>query len=94
MKELLDQIFEREVKRLDQRSQKEPLDVEDLRKLDILTRALRQYQVPEKKDESLDELTTAELIALVRGGDDGEDNPKPRPQPKRKKARSKKASNT
>ena len=94
MKQVLDSIFERELKRLDEASQKESLDLDDLRRLDILTRALKQYQEPTKEAESpLSQLSSDELIAFIRREDkDVEVNPQPPAPIARDKASRKKGS--
>ncbi len=85
MREILDKIFERELTRLSEASNNGSLEMDDIKKLEILTRTIKQFQAPEKKQENLFEnLTTEDLLKLIKGGtDDGRHNTKPKPKAKR-----------
>jgi hypothetical protein len=87
MKEVLDKIFEREILRFDELSRKEPLDRENLQNLELLVRALKNYQAPEKDDTSpLEAVSTEDLIKFIRGETGVETNAQPGPVPSRPKA--------
>jgi hypothetical protein len=72
MKKTLDRIFERELNRLDALSEKRPLELDELKALDVLTRSLKQFVAPPKEEENpLEDLSTEELLAIVKGITDG-----------------------
>lgn len=60
-------IFEREIARLDAISRQQPLDQEQLKRLEILTRSLKQYQRPDVSavQSPMSELTLDELRQLL-----------------------------
>ena len=73
MKELED-IFKREIERLNVASERGPLDIDDVKKLDLLTRAWKSYsgnQIVEDL-EPLKGMTAEEILALAKM-DVGED---------------------
>ena len=62
----LEQIFMRELERLDEISKKGALDMDELKRLDLLTKSLKQYQKPQDNDEdSLENLSVDDLIKLA-----------------------------
>jgi hypothetical protein len=68
MKERLVAIVSRELDRLERLSQVGPLDMDEVKKLEVLTRSLKQLQDPPKKvDNPVEALTTEELLRLARG---------------------------
>lgn len=86
MRDLLDKIFERELARLSEASNNGSLEMDDIKKLEILTRTIKQFQAPEKKQENLFEnLTTEDLLKLIKG--DTHDGDQTKPEPKAKRAR-------
>ena len=90
MRDVLDQIFERELTRLSEASTRGTLEMEDIKKLEILTRALKQYQAPEKKqDNPFESLSTEDLLKLIRGETHDGDPAEPQPEVKRPRGRSK-----
>jgi hypothetical protein len=68
----LQDIFDREVERLAAQSKKGPLDIEQLKALETITRTYRTYNSTKQKDNDQDTagapLTTEELLALARQG--------------------------
>jgi hypothetical protein len=63
----LQSIFERELNRLDEESKQQPLDMEQLKRLEILTRSLKQHQkqdVPEPNP--FENLSTEQIIELMK----------------------------
>jgi hypothetical protein len=82
MRAVLDGIFERELKRLDQISQERPLTLEELKALNTLTLSLKQYVEPPKEAVNpLEGLSSEDLLAIVKGvTDDGEAKPEPKVQ--------------
>lgn len=71
MKNLLDEIFAREIARLDEISKERPLNMDEIKALETLTRALKSYQAPTVKSaDPLEGLTTEQLLEIV-GGDNG-----------------------
>ena len=72
MKDRLAKILSKELAILEEISEKRSLDIEEVKKLEILTRSLKQME--DKKEESknpLDELTSEELVAFVKGASNG-----------------------
>ena len=64
----LQEIFLREINRLNDASKKGPLDMDDIKKLDLLTRSWKSYsgnQIVDDKDP-LDGLTAQEILELAR----------------------------
>jgi hypothetical protein len=74
---LMQDIFVRELERLDKDSREGPLEIEDVRKLECLARAWRSYCAAkiEKEADDLSEYTTDELLAIARGETQGEAEP-------------------
>ena len=84
----LDEIFKRELDRLDKLSQIEALSIDDLRRLETLTRSLKNYIKDENEDrEDLDYLSKDQLIALATM--ELSDTPNASPRKKKTKPRSK-----
>jgi hypothetical protein len=77
MKEVIDGILAREVQRIDDLSKTEPLDIEEIKKLELLIRARRQFEEPEKTELSpLAQLTSEELLAFIKSESTAEPNSK------------------
>jgi hypothetical protein len=68
----LQDIFDLEIERLAKKSKKGELDIEELKRLETLTRTYRTYNSTKQKDNDSDNagapLTTEELLALARQG--------------------------
>ncbi len=89
MKDILNAVFARELTRLDDKSKLGPLDLDDLKALDLLTRSLKSYQEPTKQAENpLKDLTNEQLVALMRLPEI-DDERRPEAKPKAKIARAK-----
>lgn len=66
-KALLDDLFDREIKRLDDLSRKEPLDLEDLRRLDLLVKAIKSYQIPDRAPNSpFADVSSDDLVKFLK----------------------------
>jgi hypothetical protein len=65
VKKTLEEIFQRELARIEEASKNGPLDIDDLKKVEILTRSLKQIEDPIEKDKELDWLTNDQLLALA-----------------------------
>jgi hypothetical protein len=92
LKDVLDRIFERELNRLDEASKKQALDLEDLRRLDLLTRSVKSLQdTPVEEEDTFKDLSSEEIIKLLKAeeGPSGKAEPEP-VRPPRPKAGSKK----
>ena len=80
MKEMLEQVFARELARLDAKSKEQPLDLDDLKALSLLTQYLKSYQEPAKQEINLlKDLTSEQLLALVNMAEDGNERPETKP---------------
>lgn len=66
--DLIQSLFQRELERLEIKSKEAPLDMEDLKRLEILTRSLKQHSKQEQppQEDELANLTTEELIKFIR----------------------------
>jgi hypothetical protein len=71
MKKILEGILGRELDKLEKKSQVEDLDMDDLKKVEILTRSLKQIEVSEKAEDELESLTIEQLIELANLSKDG-----------------------
>ena len=65
--DLIRNIFDRELSRLDAISQERALDLEELKALDLLTKSLKQFYKQEQppQEDELSNLSTEELIKLI-----------------------------
>lgn len=66
MRKILEGILKRELDRLEERSLNESLDMEDLKKVEILTRSLKQIDSSEEQKDELDNLSINELLDIVK----------------------------
>ncbi len=72
MKQTLREICARELGRLNTSSEAGSLSLDDVKKLEILTRSLKQLEDTPKETSSLDEITNEDLLFLAKfGADDG-----------------------
>jgi hypothetical protein len=66
MKQLLEEVFARELERLNEKSLQGPLSLDDLKALSLLTQSLKSYTEPAKApDNPLKDLTTEQLLQLL-----------------------------
>lgn len=72
MKNMLRDICSRELNRLNDLSLQGPLELEDVKKIEILTRSLKQLEDAPPKQEELDDFSKDDLLSLARLKD--EDN--------------------
>jgi len=65
--DLVTKIFKREIERLNTKSIEAELNIDDLKRLDILTRSLKQYtpQEIERDNNPLDQLDVNQLLTIV-----------------------------
>jgi hypothetical protein len=88
MKSKMKKILERELERIEVASLTGPLDIEDCKKLEILTRSLKQLE--EEKVavvNPLEGLSSEALLEYIRGTPDvGEPDTKPKPKGKIKRS--------
>ncbi len=81
MKEVLEEVFSRELNRLNELSKERPLALDELKALSLLTQSLKSYQEPTKVvDNPLKELTSEQLLALFKNEEVPHDGA-PEPQP-------------
>ncbi len=67
MKEVLEEVFSRELSRLNELSKERPLTLDELKALSLLTQSLKSYQEPTKSVENpRKDLTSEQLLALVK----------------------------
>jgi hypothetical protein len=79
MKQMLEEVFGRELARLDEKSKQGPLSLDDLKALSLLTSSLKSYQEPAKQpDNPLKDLTTEQLLLLLKPQEEAEPNVKRR----------------
>ena len=71
MKDLITAIFKRELERLNNESKKESLDMEAIRKLELLVRSHRQFEAPAIEDDNkLGDIPTEDLFAFLQQEDE------------------------
>ncbi len=67
MKEVLEEVFSRELSRLNELSKERPLTLDELKALSLLTQSLKSYQEPTKSAENpLKDLTSEQLLAFFK----------------------------
>jgi hypothetical protein len=86
MKGTLRKVLERELDRIEEASQNGPLDIEDCKKLEILTRSLKQLEEEKVVIENpFEGLSSEALLEYLKGGpDDGRTDTQPKPKRKTK----------
>jgi len=73
----------RELERLDEISKKGALDMDELKRLDLLTKSLKQYQKPQDSEEdSLQDLSIDDLIKLANWEEEDGSTSESRPKSK------------
>jgi hypothetical protein len=82
---ILDDILQREIERINEVSKKGPLETDEVKRLEILVRAYKQYSAPAVEDDSpLAGLSSEDLLAFIKGEDIP---PEPKPAKKAKKSK-------
>lgn len=92
MKDRLAKILSRELEILEGISETRALEIDEVKKLEILTRSLKQME--EKKEEKvnpLEALTSEELVAFIRGASNDGSKAEERPKAKGGRSNSQKA---
>lgn len=89
MKDRLAKIVARELDRIDELSEQGPLDIEDCKRLEVLTRSLKQLEDKKVEVENpFEGLSSEDLLLFVKGEpNDGQTDTKPKAKRKAKGAR-------
>ena len=83
MKQTLRDIFARELARIEEASKTGALEMEDLKKVEILTRSLKQLEDPPRATSPLDDISNEDLLLLARLEAVHDTHVEPRQEPER-----------